>query len=640
MKNAILVLNLLFLTTLLTAQVRLKPEVIALAEKLKKQYPKESYVSLNSTVEYNFRIARDGESVQCTELVKEKIMSLEEDKTFYKTVFFNEESKIVDVRVSSYRGAKKSIIANTAKYKTDGIFYDDASIAFFSFDLKTRGDNSEYSYTKRYKDVKYVTKEFFHNSFPKLEATIIFNVPDWLHLEFVEENFDGYDVVKTEKYNGKRKFKTITYKLKNLEPIKGGSYAISAVQELPHLLILSKSYKRRGETINLFNSTQDLYDWYASLLKLMENDSEVFKDKVDELVADAKTDEEKVKNIFYWVQDNTRYIAYEDGIMGFKPANANDVFEKRFGDCKGMANLTCSMLKQAGFDARLTWIGTKSIPYTYATPSLAVDNHMITTLFLNDKRYFLDATEKGVALDEYAYRIQGQDVLIEDGENYILDTVPEFDDSYNVKKTSYNLILKDGIISGDALEEYHGEERIRLYRNLGNVSKVDLFERVGKFVANYDKNNTVTDLHISNYSNRSKPISFEYKVSIKNKITELENERYLNLDLDENYSSLKTEEGRNLGYDFHQKVHNNYEVNLKIPDNYSVDYLPDSLNIDNDEFTFHVVYSFDEASRKVNYTKTIIIKNGIITPSKFDEWNKAVKKLKEIYGDQIVLIVK
>jgi hypothetical protein len=372
----------------------------------------------------------------------------------------------------------------------------------------------------------------------------------------------------------------------------------------------------------------------------MDNKPNVFQQKVDELTADAKTDEEKVSNIFYWVQDNTRYIAYEDGIMGFKPANADDVYTKRFGDCKGMANLTCSMLKAAGYDARLSWIGTKSIPYTYNTPSLAIDNHMITTLFLDGKTYFLDATEKGVALGEYAYRIQGQDVLIENGDSYILDTVPEFDDTYNLKKTVYNFKLKEDMLIGDAIEEFHGEERVRLYGSLGNISKSELFKRVNNYVANYDKNNGISDLHISNYSDRTKPINFEYNISVKNRITELENERYLNLDLDKNFTSYITEKDRNLGFDFHQKVHNYYEVNLEIPSNYVVDYMPEPIIIDNDEFSLKVNYVFDEASSTIKYSKTIIIKNGIVSPSYFDEWNKTIKKLKEVYNDQLVLIVK
>jgi hypothetical protein len=39
---------------------------------------------------------------------------------------------------------------------------------------------------------------------------------------------------------------------------------------------------------------------------------------------------------------------------------------------------------------------------------------------------FLDGTEHFIALNDYAQRIQGKQVLIEDGKNYIIDKIPDF----------------------------------------------------------------------------------------------------------------------------------------------------------------------------------------------------------------------
>ena len=50
---------------------------------------------------------------------------------------------------------------------------------------------------------------------------------------------------------------------------------------------------------------------------------------------------------------------------------------------------------------------------------------MICTVILNGKKYFLDGTESFIALNDYAQRIQGKQVLIEDGKNYILDRIPD-----------------------------------------------------------------------------------------------------------------------------------------------------------------------------------------------------------------------
>src|SRR6185295_4790856 len=123
----------------------------------------------------------------------------------------------------------------------------------------------------------------------------------------------------------------------------------------------------------------------------------------------------KIKSIYYWVQDNIRYIAFESGIAGFQPANADQVYKNKYGDCKGMANLLAAMLKIGGYDSRLTWIGTKDIPYDYSIPSLCINNHMICSVMLKDSLYFLDGTETYISMGDYADRIQGRPAMIQNG---------------------------------------------------------------------------------------------------------------------------------------------------------------------------------------------------------------------------------
>jgi transglutaminase-like putative cysteine protease len=153
----------------------------------------------------------------------------------------------------------------------------------------------------------------------------------------------------------------------------------------------------------------DQYAWYRYILKDLSNNETVIKAKADDIVAGKTDDMDKVKSIFYWVQNNIRYIAFEDGIAGFLPDKAEEVLRKKYGDCKGMANLTKELLKSQGFDARLCWLGTNHIAYDYSTPSLAVDNHMICALIYKGK-IILDATEDYLSMNDYAERIQGRSV--------------------------------------------------------------------------------------------------------------------------------------------------------------------------------------------------------------------------------------
>ena len=91
-------------------------------------------------------------------------------------------------------------------------------------------------------------------------------------------------------------------------------------------------------------------------------------------------------------------------------------------------------------------------------------------------------------------------------------------------------------------------------------------------------------------------------------------------------------------FDFHQKVHNEALTTLKIPENYKVDYLPEPINVDNEEFKFYLKYEHDTTNNTIVYHKLIIIKNGTVSVSNFNLWDKTIKDLKVIYNEQVVLI--
>tara|TARA_B100000809_G_C15126056_1_gene526265 strand:- start:317 stop:2248 length:1932 start_codon:yes stop_codon:yes gene_type:complete len=622
----------------LASHIRIKPEDIAVALELQKKFPKSDYGSLSTVSTYTFNYVPRTKKVEASLRYNETIIGLKEGKSYQNTVWYNDESFVTSPTGRNYHNKEKYISNSRTSSGSDGIFYSDAKVLRYSFNLQTRGDKTTYSYENEYSDIKYLTKAFFQSHYPMKEKKIIFEIPKWLTLDFLEVNFEGYNISKSEAFNSKKKVNVVTYTFNNSKPIISSDYSASWSASLPHILILAKKYNSKGKDFNLLSDTKDLYDWYASLIKEVENKPEDLEDLVTEITANTKSDEDKVKKIFYWVQDNIRYIAFENGIMGFKPDNANNVCKKKYGDCKGMANLTAEMLKIAGFDARLTWIGTRSIPYTYATPSLAVDNHMITTLFLNDKKYYLDATEKGVAFKDYAHRIQGQDVLIENKDSFIIDKVPEFDAKHNEKKVTIDYVIDGNRLLGKGENTYNGKEKTSLYRDIGYVAKIDLEERVKSFLAKRDKNNTISNLNITNATDRNLPIKFKYNIKTLNHLISVSNETYISLELDHDFEKITTEEDRIIDMDFGGKYYKNQTITLKTPENTKVDYLPKSILVSNNEFIFDLNYSFDETKRTIIYNKKITLKTGVISDSNFKVWNETIKKIKTFYNDQIIII--
>src|SRR5258708_38232193 len=103
---------------------------------------------------------------------------------------------------------------------------------------------------------------------------------------------------------------------------------------------MCKSASVANHDFKYFASLGDQYGWYRSLAKSINNNHEIISSKAKELTAGPGTDMDKIKAIFYYVQDNIRYIAFEDGMAGVKTEKTHEVLRKKNGDCKGLGKLT------------------------------------------------------------------------------------------------------------------------------------------------------------------------------------------------------------------------------------------------------------------------------------------------------------
>jgi hypothetical protein len=60
---------------------------------------------------------------------------------------------------------------------------------------------------------------------------------------------------------------------------------------------------------------------------------------VAEITTGITDKNEQVKPIYYWVQDHIKYIAFKEGIAVLQTNLPQNVCNKRYGGCKGMAIL-------------------------------------------------------------------------------------------------------------------------------------------------------------------------------------------------------------------------------------------------------------------------------------------------------------
>ena len=614
------------------SQSLISDEDAATAAVLKKKFKNEAYAAVTMTQRFTFSRGKN-EFKQPIVTVKEtgsiEFIALKDIAVFQYFRYHNRFIKLnsfyrYDKHTKRYNLTGKSGFDRSVT--DDNIFFDDSRVQLYSFRFLEKGKMAKLTWEQEFTDAKYLTRSFFNEYFPVAEKVIEFEVPEWLDISFIEKNFGKFKIIKGKESTGKGIVHS--FKVKDIPAIKNEPNDLGVAYTEPHIIIQIKSFEHDGQKVRHFQNTKDLYTWYRELYKRANNDNSVLKAQVARLTEGKKTDEEKIKAIYYWVQDNIRYIAYEDGYAGYIPAKVQDVLAEKYGDCKGMANLLTEMLKIAGYSAHFTWIGTRHIPYDHSVPAMCVDNHAITTLYFQGREYFLDGTEKFAAFGENAFRIQGKSALIEKGETFDEKIVPVGNAANNKIKTIATLSLGDGTLKGHVKVALTGEERKNFHNYYHAIAKQAREDFLKEMLEFGNANLTATNVKTSDLFNRDKPVEIDGDIDLTNYINVIGDNQYVSIDFfPKNLRSYMPDEKRTRGFDLESTFTFEDEIELIIPAGKKCVDLPGKLVIDNPAYAFNG--SYEVAGNKVKLKKTLTIKESVIPADQLVAWRNFLEQLKE-----------
>jgi transglutaminase-like putative cysteine protease len=143
--------------------------------------------------------------------------------------------------------------------------------------------------------------------------------------------------------------------------------------------------------VSTYKTWEDVGRWYWGLVKDQFVADDEVKRRAAEVTKGLKTDKEKVRAIYDYVVQKTRYVALEFGIHGFKPYRCAQIFARGFGDCKDKATLIVTMLEQVGIPATIVIVRTGMKGEIESDPaSLAPFDHAIA--YVPSLDLYLDGT--------------------------------------------------------------------------------------------------------------------------------------------------------------------------------------------------------------------------------------------------------
>jgi hypothetical protein len=297
---------------------------------------------------------------------------------------------IEDANGNKIRNIEKREIIDKNDINDNNLFDDNCSR---SFELKS----STYPYVIKYKyTIK--KKEFlwicgwspvYNHKIPTLNSTLTLNVPKDYRIEKYER------MVNKPTIDSSGKTMTYIWKEKYDKLIKTEMWSPPERELIPFVWVVPIEFKY-GIEGNQKDWTS-YGNWEYNLNKGLDNLPENEIKKVQTLTAGISDKKEIIKRLYQYMQDNTRYISVAIGIGGLKSYSAEDVCNKKYGDCKALSNYMKALLKAANIPAYCTEIYADASvnPYKIIPDFVAHQtNHVILMVPLDKDTVWLECTSK------------------------------------------------------------------------------------------------------------------------------------------------------------------------------------------------------------------------------------------------------
>lgn len=379
-------------------------------------------------------------------------------------------------------------------------------------------------------------------------------------------------------------------------------------------------------------SWQELADWNYSLQNERDILPEAVQSKIKEMTASLSGDYEKVRKLYQYLGETTRYVSIQLGIGGLQPMTVADVARLGFGDCKALSFYMKAMLQVIGIPSIYTPVSTQNKKLSTDYPSIAQMNHVILCVPLKEETLWLECTNPSIPFGYIHEDIAGHDALLAENNKGRIATLPDYPDSLNLQTYHALIELTDGpqtkaiVTCTSYLSQYESRYAILKKKNEDQIN--DIRKRVKLPQAQ------ITDVKIKEIPDRSPSITEEYTLTALYG-TKSGNRFFVPLTPFREVPFTVTKKERKQDIYLHYGYLDQDTLQIKLPDNYQLESKPKDVN---ESFPFgSITSSVNVENHTITIRQSLHIKKGIYKPSQITELASFEQAIKRAYNSKIIL---
>lgn len=253
------------------------------------------------------------------------------------------EGTLYDAMGIKIKSLKKSDIKDESG-SDDASLAEDNRIKWHSFFYKVYPYTVEYESEVRFKGTMFLPR-WIPQERPVMsvqQSLLRVVCPGLNPLRYKVYNYNEEPVITVEKGD-----KIYQWQRKDMEAVEYEEFS-PPWHELTTSVFMATDQFVLGDYVGSNASWKDFGKFVYALKKDRDALPDAIRNKVHELTDGVTDVNEKIRKLYSFMQENTRYISIQLGVGGWQPFDATYVSTKRYGDCKALSNYMYSLLKEAG----------------------------------------------------------------------------------------------------------------------------------------------------------------------------------------------------------------------------------------------------------------------------------------------------
>ena len=426
-----------------------------------------------------------------------------------------------------------------------------------------------------------------------------------------------------------------TWQIENLPAIRAESYGKQT--PYPMLLLAPSNFSIEGYAGNM-KTWKDFGHWQNRLNAGRQQISDATVKKLQELTAGLSSTEEKVRKVYEYLQQNTRYVSIQLGIGGWQTFSAQVVDEKGYGDCKALSNYTYSMLKALGIQSHYTLVksGRRAHPIQTDFPSSQF-NHVILCVPNKKDTVWLECTSQRESFGYLGSFTGDRDVLLITENGGKIVHTPAYDHSVNTLYRKAQVTIDAGGNAQAAIQTTYQAIQAEVFAQLIH-SKPD---RQKKWLYN---NIDIPNVEIKKFSlglekGKLPQATETLHLNIRKLASKSGKRLFLkpNLMNRSSYIPKRSKKRKNDIYIPTSVAYTDVDtIKFKTPEKYHAEYKPQPVTITSDFGSYEMKVLMDAG--KITYIRKMVVKAGTFPKEKYNEMVQFYKKVAKADKEMVVLV--